>query len=248
MKTPQAWGLNHGLQPLSKAKPAAAPQKTKPKMRLGADDAAADAVTRRIGVDPKRTESYRAGYARLMVLAYMLTFVIFGLIGLLVFVFITHVPEDSYFAETAEGARLQMVGLERPYVTQQALFDWAVNAATQVLTFGFNDYDDKLSAAQVHFTKDGWVSFAQVMANSTFFKNVVSERQLVTAVPAAAPTMMFEGIEDGKYSWVVEIPLMVTVRSGSLSRSLKQKVRMVIMPVPTDMNPMGIAIDRWISF
>ncbi len=234
--------LNRGLQPLTKLKPSL------PATPLAADAAAAEAVTRRIGVDPARSESYRAGYARLMTLCYLLTFVIFGLIGLLVFLFITHVPQDSYFAETSEGARMQMVGLERPYITQQTLFDWAADAASQVMTFGFNDYDQKLSASQSRFTEEGWVSFAQVMGNSLFFKNVINEKQLVTAVPAGTPILMFEGLTMGKFNWVVEIPLMVTVRSGSVSRSIKQTVRMIIMPVPTELNPMGIAIDRWISF
>lgn len=235
-------GLNHGSQPLTKART------PKPAPPLAAEAAAADAVTRRIGVDPTRSESYRAGYARLMRLTYLLTFVIFGLIGVLVFAFSTYVPEDSYFAETSEGARMQVVGLQRPYVTQQALFDWASDAASQVMTFGFNDYDQKLSAAQALFTQDGWTSFAQVMSNSLFFKNVISEKQLVTAVPAGAPLLIFEGLNVGEFSWIVEIPLMTTVRSGSVSRSIKQTVRLIIMPVPTQVNPMGIAIDRWISF
>lgn len=224
------------------------PHPALPAAPRAAEAAAAAAVTRGVGVDPARSESYRVGYGRLVTLMYLLTVVVFALIGLLVFVFLTHVPQDRYFAETAEGARLQMVGLERPYVTQKALFDWAVNAASQVLTFGFNDYDQKLNAAQSRFTEEGWVSFAQVMGKSVFFKNVVSERQLVTAVPAGTPIMLFEGIENGKFNWVVEIPLMVTVRSGSLSRSLRQTVRMIVVPVSTRVNPTGIAIDRWISF
>lgn len=237
--------LNRGLQPLTKlglSKPSL------PSSPLAADAAAAEAVTRRIGVDPARSESYRVGYARLMTLSYLLTFVIFGLIGLLVFAFVTHVPQDSYYAETSEGARMQMVGLERPYITQQALFDWAADAASQIMTFGFNDYDQKLSAAQGRFTDEGWTSFAQVMGNSLFFKNVVSEKQLVTAVPAGMPILMFEGLTMGRFNWIVEIPLMITVRSGSVNRSIKQTVRLIILPVPTEVNPMGIAIDRWISF
>lgn len=237
--------LNRGLPPLIKAR---LPKAALPASSLAADEAAAQAVTRRIGVDPARTESYRAGYARLMKLSYLLTFVIFGLIGLLVFAFVNHTPEDSYFAETSEGARMQILGLERPYITQQALFDWAADASSQVMTFGFNDYDQKLSAAKGRFTSDGWVSFAQVLANSLLFKNVVGEKQLVTAVPAGTPLLMFEGLSMGKFNWIVEVPLMVTVRSGSLSRSFKQTVRLVILPVPTELNPMGIAIDRWISF
>lgn len=229
---------------MSKTSAAAA----KAKASLAAEAKAADALTRRIGVDPARTESYRAGYHRLMWLSYVMTFAIFGLIGAMVFLFVTHTPEDSYFAETAQGGRMQVVGIERPFITQQALLDWAADATTQIMTFGFNDYNDKLSASRNKFTEEGWASFANVLSNTSFFKNMVSEKQLITSVPREVPLLAFEGISAGRFNWVVEVPLLLTVRSGSISRSVNFTARLIIVRVPTEQNPMGIAIDRWISF
>ncbi len=213
-----------------------------------AEAAAADAVIRHIGVDLGRADAYRIGYARLMRLCYLMSFAVIGSVGVLAFMVVSHVPQDRYFAETAEGAMMEVVSLDRPYVTQQALFDWSADAAAQVMTFGFNDYNDKLSAAQNKFTEKGWASFAQEMSGSAFFKNVVNQRQLITSVPAESPLILFEGYSAGKFSWVVEVTLMTTVRSGSLSNSLRQRVRLTIVPVPTAVNPMGIAIDQWVSF
>lgn len=183
-----------------------------------------------------------------MWLSYVMTFAIFGLIGVMVFLFVTHTPEDSYFAETAQGGRMQVAGIERPYVTQQALLDWAADATTQIMTFGFNDYDKRLTASRFRFTEEGWTSFAQVLSNTAFFKSMVSEKQLITAVPRDTPVLAFEGISAGRFNWIVEVPLLLTVRSGSVNRSLSFTARLVIVRVPTEENPMGIAIDRWISF
>ena len=215
---------------------------------LAVDAAAAEKLSRRVGVDPARTESYRSGYARLLRLCYLLSAVIFLLTAVLLYALFFHRPSDRYVAQTSQDSVSQLVGLERPYITQQALFDWAADAASQVLTFGFNDYDQRLTASRDRFTPEGWVSFAVEMNKSALFQTVVSAQQLMTAVPRGMPLLMFEGLSEGRYTWIVEIPMMVTVRSGSLSRSISQTVRLIIVPVPTADNPMGIAVDRWISF
>lgn len=228
---------------MSKAKASLLPPKT-----LAADAAAAEALSRRIGVDPNRAESYRTGYRRLLWLVYVLTFAILGLIALLVFVIITRAPQDRYFAQTSEGATMRLVGLDRPNMNEQTMFDWAAEATSQILTFGFNDYNAKLNAVHNRFTEDGWASFAPTLYKSKFFQGVISEQQIVTSVPKAPPRLFSEGLVAGQYSWIIEIPMLLTVRSGSISRTLDQTVRIVIVRVPTDLNPSGIAIDRWISF
>lgn len=213
-----------------------------------AEAAAAGAVQRRIGVDPARTESYRNGYRRLIWLTYILTAGIILLIGALIFTIVNGWPQDRYFAQTSEGAVMQMAGLARPNISQQAMFDWAAESASQIMTFGFNDYNQKLTAARTRFTEDGWESFGPKMSKSAFFRTMIEEQQIATAVPMAPPVLFSEGMMMGRYSWVIEVPMMLTVRSGSVSRSITQQVRMVVIEVPTDINPMGIAIDRWISF
>lgn len=230
------------------SKSAATTVKSAAAKSAAADAAAAVAVARRIGVDPRRTESYRNGYRRLIWASYLLGALILVLIGALIFTIVTKWPQDRYFAQTSEGATMQLVGLARPNIGQQAMFDWAAESASQILTFGFNDYNSKLTAARSRFTEDGWVSFGPKMSASAFFKTMISEQQIITAVPMAPPVLFSEGMMLGRYSWVIQVPMMLTVRSGSVSRSLTQTVRMIVIEVPTQVNPMGIAIDRWISF
>lgn len=206
------------------------------------------AVDRPIGTDMARMRAYRTGYQRLRRIV-RIEMAVTGLLLLALLVtFWTLRAEDRFHALTSEGTVIALDGMTRPPVNQQVLFDWAANAASQIMTFGFNDYDAKLSAARDRFTDDGWLSFAQVLSQSVFFRNIVAEQQISTAVPQAPPTMFFEGVDVGQYVWIIEVPLMVTVRSGSRSRSFSQTVRLVITPVSTHINPMGIAIDRWISF
>lgn len=207
-----------------------------------------EAITRRVGVDVAETQSYRVGFVRMTYVVNVLGVVIFFFLALFLFILYTQVPQDRYIAETADGQQMQMIGLEQPNINTQTLLDWGSEAATQIMTFGFNDYDNKLSQARTRFTMDGWLSFAPKMANSEFFKKMVSEQQLVTAVPRSSATLFSEGVDKGRYFWIVEVPLLVSVRSGGQSRPINITVRMVVVRVPTAENPAGIGIDRWISF
>lgn len=195
-----------------------------------------------------KTESYKAGYQRLRALVWMMMLAIVLLAGVLIFTLVNFVPADRHYAMTAEGARADLVALDMPNISQQTLFDWSAEAATQIMTFGFNDYENRLSATRNRFTDKGWSSFREVMTKSLFLQTVIEEQQIVTSVPRQPPSLFFEGITEGVENWIVEIPLLVTVRSGSLNRTLNLTVRLVVIRVPTEQNPAGMAIDRWISF
>ena len=195
-----------------------------------------------------KTESYKLGYQRMRALVWMMTLSIVALVGLLIFVLTNFVPQDLHYALTSEGAQARLVALAMPDISQQTLFDWSAEAATQIMTFGFNDYETRLTNTRARFTTKGWESFREVMLNSLFFKTVLEQQQIVTSVPRQPPTMFFEGLTGSVYNWIVEIPLLVTVRSGSLNRTLNLTVRLVVIRVPTAENPTGMAIDRWISF
>lgn len=195
-----------------------------------------------------KTESYKLGYQRMRALVWMMAISIVVLTGVFLFVLTNHVPQDRHYAMTAEGQQASLVALDMPNISQQTLFDWSAEAATQIMTFGFNDYETRLTNTRSRFTTKGWESFRSVMINSLFFKTVLEQQQIVTSVPRQSPTMFFEGLTGSVYNWIVEVPLLVTVRSGSLNRTLDLTVRLVVIRVPTAENPTGIAIDRWISF
>ena len=190
-------------------------------------------------------DAYRTGFVWMTHVVNLLGIGVFFFLALLLYVVTTHTPPDRYYAELYDGKKQPMVGLDMPNINQQTLFDWASEAATQIMTFGFNDYERKLSATRLRFTQKGWESFRTAMIDTDFFKGVLESRQIVTSVVKGPPTLLSEGVEKGQYYWMVELPLMLTVRSGSASRSTSQTAFLRIVPVPTAEIPNGIGIDLW---
>lgn len=105
---------------------------------------APEADTSGLGSVIVRNEFYRDGYRSLLRLALLQGLASLGLLGAMYFVIQVHQPENRYFATTEDGRLVPMVPLNEPNLSTPALMSWVAQAATEVMTFGFNDYRRRL--------------------------------------------------------------------------------------------------------
>jgi len=196
--------------------------------------------------------SYREGFKNLVRL------VIFeGVVALfltcIVLYYVSYVlPQDSYYAVSglANGAELKkpMIGLASPNISRDAILRWSAASATEVMTFGFDDLDTRMTRARRLFTPEGWTSFEAALKKTALVKVMVDNQQLLSTIPAASPTVLMEGLMQGKYTWVVEMPSILTLRAGDKKSTAMLRIRMIIVKMPTEQNPMGIGIKTWYSY
>ena len=194
-----------------------------------------------------RNEYYRDGFRNLLKIALVEAVIIVGMILCFLFYMNMSQPEDRYFATTADGRIMRLVPLDQPNMTVPALMSWVAQAATDVMTFGFHDYQRRLQDASQHFTRHGWESFTAALSKSRIIEGVESAQQVVTAAPRSAPVLVQEGVINGRYRWVIELPLMVTYRAGAQSRTDNMQVQIVVERMPSLENPVGVGIEQWIS-
>lgn len=194
-----------------------------------------------------RNEFYRDGYRSLLRLAMLQGIVILGLLGAMYFVIQVHQPENRYFATTEDGRLVPMVALNEPNMSTPALMSWVAQAATEVMTFGFNDYRRRLQESSRNFTRRGWESFTQALSRSRIIEMVEANQQVVTAAPQGAPIIVSEGLVAGRYQWEVQMPLILTYQSGARTKTDNLLVTLIIVRVPRLESPNGIGIEQWIA-
>ena len=194
-----------------------------------------------------RNEFYRDGYRTLLRLAVMEAFIILGLIGAMLFVIQVHQPENRYFATTEDGRLIPMVPLSEPNLSSPALVSWAAQAATEVMSFGFTDYRRRLQSSSAYFTRKGWESFTEALQQARYIETLVARNQVITAAPQGAPILKQEGVVQGRYQWVVQIPMVLSFVSGNETRSDSVMVELYIVRVPRLESPSGIGITQWIQ-
>ncbi len=242
-------GLMPGQEPVAKPAPQkaapakAAPQKqAKPTANTGTADIGGPLLS-----VVTRNEFYRDGFRNMMRLAVIEGIVIIALILAIIVYMTTAKPNDRYFATTADGRIMQLVPLDRPNMNVSALMSWVAQAVSETMTFGYHDYQRRLQQASRHFTRRGWESFATALQRAKIIDSVTATQQVVTAEPRSAPILENQGVINGKYRWIIRLPIRVTYRAGTQTRTDDLTVTLVVDRVPSLENPAGVGIEQWIA-
>ncbi len=194
-----------------------------------------------------RNSFYRDSYRNLVRVAIAEAVVISLLIIAIISYMGVSKSEDRYFATTADGRIMKMIPLNRANKTTSALMSWVARSATEIMTFGFHDYQTRLQKSSRYFTRRGWEGFTKALQHSKIIEAVEASSQVVTCKPRSAPILVEEGVFNGRYRWVVDLPLKVNYQSSKKSRSDNLNVRMVIDRVTSLENPDGVGIEQWIA-
>ena len=224
-----------------------------PRARAGARPAAAPGsegeapALGQLGAVVERNEFYRDGYRTMLRVVMMLALIIAAQIAVMVYVVKTNRMEYRYFATTEDGRLIPMAPLNEPNLSAPALMSWVAQSSTEVMTFGFNDYRRRLQEASRNFTRRGWESFSSALQRARIIETVEANQQVVTATPTGAPVIQSEGVVQGRYQWVVQVPLALTYQSGARTRTDNLLVTLVIVRVPRLESPNGVGIEQWIA-
>jgi intracellular multiplication protein IcmL len=197
------------------------------------------------GSDRRKNDFYRKAF-RTMMLIVKIEASMIVVIGIALTIYLnTRQDQDHYYAETSDLKIMPMVSLHLPNMGRMAISDWAASAASQIMTFGFNDVDAKFAVSQKYFTHDGWETFRKAVIATKLVEEMLATQQIVTSVPASPPVLKMQGLINGKDGWVYDVPLLVTFRAGGAKSSRAKTVHMVIQKMPTRENPNGVGIDHW---
>ncbi len=194
-----------------------------------------------------RNHFYRDGYRLLKLAAIVQASVLLVLGVIILYLVMSKEIEYVYFATTADGRLVKMTALSEPNLSTPALMSWSAQAVAQTMTFGFHDYKKRLQESSRFFTRPGWAKFTEALEVSGIMGAVEEFKQVVTAAPVRAPVIVQEGMVNGRYEWVVEIPMNVTYKAGSKIRSEDPMVRLRIVRVPKLENPHGVGIEQWLE-
>ncbi len=190
---------------------------------------------------------YRDGYRNIMKIAILEGMAIVALIVALAITISVSRPQDRFFATTADGRLIRMIPLNEPNMNDAAIVSWAARAGSDVMTFGFHDFQRRLQEASTYFTRRGWQSFSEALDRSRVMEGVQQAQRVVTAAPKSAPVIVQQGLVDGIYRWIVELPLVVTYQSGTAQQSDTINVQLVIVRVSTLDSPSGVGIQQWVA-
>ena len=193
----------------------------------------------------RKNAYYRDGFRNMVWIAHIQVVLILVLSSFLMFCVTRTERLDSYFAKNIEGISVEMFSLKSPNMEKTAVTKWAVQSAAQIMSFGFNDVEERFAVSMSFFTPKGWASFKGALTGSRMFKDMHEKQLIFTSIPIKTPELLKEGLVVDRYIWKFDIWLMITYRAGKQVKTTRKKVRMIVEKVPTIDNPTGLGISEW---
>lgn len=188
---------------------------------------------------------YRDGQQKLMFALLVAVLIIFVTGSMLAYI-VTHPPEPKYFATSINGRITPLTALTEPNQSDSAVLQWANQAAIAAFTYNFVNYSDELKASSSFFTADGWQQFLEALQQSNNLEQVKAKKLIVSAVATRAPIILQKGLLNGRFSWRVQMPILVTYQSASEFYQQNNVVTMLITRISTLDSPRGIGISQFV--
>lgn len=186
-------------------------------------------------------------HRRLLGLLWLQSLTVAGLAILLIIAYPLLRPIYIYNVMSPDQQVGPIVGLDVPNVTKRALLSWSATSITEILTFGFGDFDRQLASQRGRFTSRGWDGFLDAIEQQGLRKQFKSNQLVLTTAPSDVPVVVAEGLnEEKEYQWNVEMPVIMTfLTNNDVKKRQSGLIRLEIVRVPSRENIQGIAIQSW---
>lgn len=192
-----------------------------------------------------RNMFYRDGQRKLM-LVLLLSILANILIAALLAYILTHPPAPKYFATSINGRITPLFALDEPNQSDSAVLQWTNQAAIAAFTYNFVNYRTELQASSGFFTSSGWTQFLKALEESNNLEAVKAKKLIVSAVATSAPIILQKGILNGRYSWRIQMPILVTYQSASEFSQQRNIVTILVTRISTLNSPRGIGISQFV--
>lgn len=159
--------------------------------------------------------------------------------------------DRQYFAvEQGTGRLTRLLPMSTPHLQGANLLTWLQTCVTQANTYDFVNYRQQFMQNKECFTAKGWQQFQSAMEQAGTLDTVKKHRLVATSVADGAPVVTQEGLSNGVYAWVIQLPVTVTYQGGDSGRgTLTQHlmVKVLVTNVPTYANARGVGIAQYVA-
>jgi hypothetical protein len=146
------------------------------------------------------------------------------------------------------GAEKRLLELDQPVITKESVKAWVTETVTEVLTYNFADYSERILMFQGRFNTEGWREFLLALGKSNALNQFVEQQLVATAVPSEPATIESEGInpKNNEFEWVIKVPIIRKfVTNNEVETNNKLTVSITVVRVPITISPSGLGIKVW---
>lgn len=172
-----------------------------------------------------------------------------SLLGLLLYAYLVKFPEHKFLATSDAQPVCSAISLTEPNISGARARDFAAQAAVGVYTYDYFNWRAQINKVLGdYFTPEGRDAFRGALQYAGDVRKVVDNFEVVSAAVRTPPQIVSEGVEQGRYTWNVEMGLTIFYRTKEATLRENRKVSAKIVRVPVSpLNPIGVAVGLMIS-
>ena len=133
----------------------------------------------------------------------------------------------------------------QPVLSKAVLLQWVQRAIIASYTYNFLTYREQLTQASEFFSDRGWKSFMSAFKASRNLETVIAKKLSTTAVATGAPVILDQRVLNGRYTWQIQMPILVSYESGTQKIQQTYNVVVLVQRVSTLTSPKGVAIVQF---
>ncbi len=190
-----------------------------------------------------RNDFYRDGFYKVIIALAVVSSAILLLLMTSFYLFFKK-PSPVIFTTDNEWRIFPPVPLNQPYLTTADLLQWASGVLPKAFTYDFTNYQKEIKLLEQYFTPDGWAKMQEALNTFANPDTMQSAKLFISGTPSGAPVIINQGILSDKYSWWVQMPMVINYSSVDRSYNINLVVQILVVRVSTLNNLLGIAIDN----
>ncbi|MCX7126091.1 MAG: type IVB secretion system apparatus protein IcmL/DotI [Gammaproteobacteria bacterium] len=154
--------------------------------------------------------------------------------------------QPLYFAAMTTGQVIPMNPLSEPVLTSDFILQWSSLVARRIYNLNFATYQEQLGQVQDKFTPESWEKLMNTLKPG-MIKQLLGSKLIITSVVMSAPVIVARMIIRSRFTWRVQIKMLVTYTSASEATKRNILVTMDVQRVPTLNASQGIQIIDFTS-
>lgn len=175
---------------------------------------------------------YRDNYRRMMKI--LATMIVICAILASVLVWMTYDKKQPlYYAAMTTGEVIPMHALSEPVVTSDFIIQWSSLTARLIYNLDFAKYQQQLDQVKERFTPNGWEKMMGALKSSGLIQQMLDSKLIISSVISGPPVILSRLIIHGRYTWSVQMPMLITYTSASESTQRRIVVTMNVQRVST---------------
>ncbi len=136
--------------------------------------------------------------------------------------------------------------LDKPHMTEPYVAAWAARAVSDTMTFGYDNYEQRIDEVSKYYTDEGQKSLLSTFERTKLVEMAKKNQQILFSQPETSYVVQSEGVVDGVYQWVLEIPILMAFRYSTSISNTSWRMKVRVIRTRDKRHRYGMAIDEYV--